>query len=364
MRPLSDQQRLFLVESDQLYRAWREVEWRHMEYRFGMRWKKVSGKEYLIRLIDGEGRGRSLGPRSEKTESIYLDFQQGRQAAQEKHEGMKARLLLQSRLNRASRLGRMPHVVAEILQGLDRVQALSELRVVGTHALFAYEALAAVEFKMDLLASGDVDLLYDQRQQISILAKKFDGYGLLGLLKKIDKSFEVQSRDRFRAVNKDGFMVDFITQDKGMFMKSPIPMVDGDLEMVEVPNLEWLANSPRLETVVISAKGEPVLMPVPDPRAFLIHKLWLSKQHDREPVKKQRDRDQAIMVDALIKEYLPNYALDQSAMRYFPKRVIDDAILDLQNTIDFDLAEVRADMEAGRFVSESATAHLKRIKKS
>jgi hypothetical protein len=174
MRPLSDQQRLFLVESDQLYRAWREVEWRHMEYRFGMRWKKVSGKEYLIRLIDGEGRGRSLGPRSEKTESIYLDFQQGRQAAQEKHEGMKARLLLQSRLNRASRLGRMPHVVAEILQGLDRVQALSELRVVGTHALFAYEALAAVEFKMDLLASESIEIgRVTELQRVSELSKVF-----------------------------------------------------------------------------------------------------------------------------------------------------------------------------------------------
>ncbi len=39
MKPLSNQQRLFLVESDQLYRAWREVQWRHIEYRYGMRWK-------------------------------------------------------------------------------------------------------------------------------------------------------------------------------------------------------------------------------------------------------------------------------------------------------------------------------------
>lgn len=330
MRSLSDQQRLFLVESDQLYRAWREVQWRHIEYRYGMRWKKVSGNDYLIRLNDAEGRGRSLGPRSEKTESIFLEFQQGRQVAREKFEGIKARLALQSRLNRATRLGRMPQVVAEILQGLDAVQALSEFRVVGTHALYAFEAMGAVEFRMDLLASGDVDLLYDQRQQMSILAKKFDGHGVLGLLKKIDKSFEVQSRDRFRAVNKDGFMVDLITQDKGVFFKGPKPLVSGDLEMVEVPNLEWLANAPRVEAVVISSKGEPVLMPVPDPRAFMVHKAWLSRRHDREPVKKQRDRDQALMVLALLKEYLPQFPLDQSDMKYFPKQVIEAALLDLQ----------------------------------
>lgn len=329
MKPLSDQQRLFLVESDQLYRAWREVQWRHFEYRYGMRWKQVSGRDYLIRLHDAEGRGKSLGPRSEKTEAIYLEFQKGRQLAQERFDGLKTRLALQSRLNRASRLGRMPQIVAEILQGLDGVQALSELRVVGTHALFAYEALGAVEFKMDLLASGDVDLLYDQRQQISILGKKFDGYGLLGILKKVDRTFEVQSKNRFRAVNKDGFMVDLITQDKGMRIKKLQTIANEDLEMIEVPNLEWLSNSPRVEIVAISAKGEPVFMPVPDPRAFMIHKVWLSHQYNREPVKKQRDFQQALMVLDLINEYLPQFALDQSDMKYFPKHVIERAISEL-----------------------------------
>jgi len=332
MKPLSDQQRLFLVESDQLYRAWREVQWRHIEYRYGMRWKKVAGRDYLIRLHDAEGRGKSLGPRSEKTEAIYLEFQKGRQLAQERFDGFKTRLALQSRLNRASRLGRMPHIVAEILQGLDGVQALSELRVVGTHALFAYEALGAVEFKMDLLASGDVDLLYDQRQPISILGKKLDGYGVLGVLKKVDRTFEVLSKNHFRAVNKDGFMVDLITQNKGMQFKKPLPMAIDDLEMIEVPNLEWLANAPRHEVVVVSAKGEPVMIPVSDPRAFMIHKVWLSKQHDREPVKKQRDYQQALIVLDLLNEYLPQFPLNQSDMKYFPRHVIETAISDLHKS--------------------------------
>jgi hypothetical protein len=227
----------------------------------------------------------------------------------------------------------MPHIVAEILQGLDAVQALSELRVVGTHALFAYEAMGAVEFKMDLLASGDVDLLYDQRQQMSMLGKKLDGYGLLGILKKVDRTFEVQSKNRFRAVNKDGFMVDLITQDKGMHSKKILPMSAHDLEMIEIPNLEWLANSPRVDVVAISAKGDPVFMAVPDPRAFMIHKVWLSKQHEREPVKKQRDYEQALMVLGLLNEYLPQFPLNQSDMKYFPKHVIESAISDLQKSM-------------------------------
>lgn len=326
MKPLSDQQRLFLVESDQLYRAWREAMWRHEDYRFGMYWKTVKGRDYLVRLSDHAGHGRSLGPRSDETERIHREFFAGKELARAKYDGIKDRLMSQARLNQATRLGRMPHVIAEILQKLDQVQALSDLRVVGTHALYAYESMAAVALKMDLLASGDVDLLFDARKQVSILAKKFHGHGLLGLLKKVDSTFEVSRADQFRAINRDGFMVDFITQDRGLMSIKPALLSENDLALVEIANLEWLANSPRIETVVVSAKGMPVMMPVSDPRAFMIHKVWLSNRYDREPVKKQRDINQASMVLDLLRTYLPHYPLDTDELRYFPKEVVQAAL--------------------------------------
>ena len=48
----------------------------------------------------------------------------------------------------------------------------------GTHAIFAYESMAAVELKMKLLASGDIDLLFDVRKQVSLLGEKLDGNDL------------------------------------------------------------------------------------------------------------------------------------------------------------------------------------------
>lgn len=42
----------------------------------------------------------------------------------------------------------------------------------------------------------------------------------------------------------------------------------------------------------------------PDPRAFAIHKIWLSQQDEREPVKKNRDKNQAMSVARLVKETL------------------------------------------------------------
>lgn len=330
MKPLSDQQRLFLVESDQIYRAWREVLWRYRDYKYGMRWKNVNGKDYLLRLTSASGNSRSLGPRTPETEQIFQQFQDGKALAEEKYQSLKVKLDSQRKLNRAVRLGRMPSIIGEILLRLDQAQALSELRVVGTHAIFAYESMAAVELKMELLASGDIDLLFDVRKQVSLLAKKLDGEGLLGLLKKVDKTFEISSGEGFRAINKDGFMVDLIGQDKGMFAPKPQLLAQGDLEIMEVPNLEWLANAPRIEQVVIAANGSAVIMPVPDPRAFAIHKAWLSHQINREPVKKQRDLNQALMVMNLVREYLPNLAIDERAMRYFPKAVIEESILNLR----------------------------------
>lgn len=329
MKVLTDQQRLFLVESDQIYRAWREAVWRHHDYRYGMRWKSVNGVDYLQRLINAAGNSKSLGRRSPETEQLYAQYSTGKALALEKYQGLKARLADQSRLNRAVRLGRLPSIVGVILQRLDEARALADLRVVGTHAIYAYESMAGAELKMELLASGDVDLLYDVRKQVSIIAKKLEGSGLLGLLQKVDKTFAISSDQRFRAVNKDGFMVDLIGQEKGMRFTKPALMAAGDLEVVEVPNLEWLANAPRMEQVVIASNGEPLMMPVPDPRAFAIHKAWLSHQVDREPVKKQRDLNQAIMVMQLLQEYMPHLPIEAKAMRYFPKAVLQGSIADL-----------------------------------
>jgi hypothetical protein len=333
MKPLTDQQRLFLIESDQLYREWRELVWRHQSYKYGMRWINVNGSDYLLRLTSASGNSKSLGPRSLETVQIFEEFQRAKKLVDEKYQGFKNKIASQTKLNRAIRLGRLPSIISEILIKLDQSQALSELRVVGTHAIFAYESMAAVEFKMELLASGDIDLLFDVRKQVSLLSKKLDGKGLLGLLKKVDKTFEVSTNQSFRAINKDGFMVDLIGQDKGMLSPKPEKIAKDDLEIIEVPNLEWLANSPRVEQVVIAANGSPLMMPVPDPRAFAVHKAWLSHQVTREPVKKQRDLDQALMVMSLLREYLPNFPIQAENLRYFPKDVIKGSLEDLGKAI-------------------------------
>lgn len=337
MVPLSDQQRLFLVESSQIYQAWEAAIQQHAQYRYGMRWLKSNGSEYLVRVTDARRNGRSLGPRTPKTEAAYAAFEDGKIRSYERLQGLSARLREQARLNRAVGLGRLPKVIADILGKLNVAGAGPDFRVVGTHAIYGYEAMASVQAKQELLASGDVDLLYDPRKRLSLVSKKLDGQGLLGLLRKADKSFEPAGKGAFRAINADGFMVDLIGPRLDMRKQEAVTFAPDDLVLTEVPNLEWLANSPRVESVAIATNGLPVLMSLCDPRAFAIHKAWLSEQPDREPVKKQRDFNQAVLVAEMVVNYLPQFPFEAAAMKYLPAEVIKNASREIEKASDIRL---------------------------
>jgi hypothetical protein len=122
-------------------------------------------------------------------------------------------------------------------------------------------------------------------------------------------------------------MVDLIkAEPKKVTTREPRPMGGpGDLEAIEIRNLQWLLSSPKFSQVVIGDDGYPSEMAVPDPRSFALHKFWLSGQTDREPVKKQRDRDQAMGLVRLVIQYLPQYAFTRANLKMFPKQVVKEA---------------------------------------
>ena len=119
-------------------------------------------------------------------------------------------------------------------------------------------------------------------------------------------------------------MVDLIkAESKSLVSKDPARMGGpDDLKAVEIKNLHWLISSPKFSQVVIGEDGYPVTMVAPDPRAFAIHKVWLSGQADREPVKKRRDEDQGLAIALLVVKYMPQYKFETSELRMFPKDVV------------------------------------------
>ncbi len=312
MQGLSNQQRLHLVNTRQIYASYLSA-LRHLEgYRYALRWKSVRGVEYLFRPSSRVGDGRSLGRRSPELETVLALFEQGRHDAQAREVTLRAKLEEQARLNKALRLGRVPRVVSRILRQLDAQDLMGDFLVLGTQALYAFEAEAGVHFLLELLASGDIDLLYDTRKHLTLVSDRLDREGLLGLLKKADRSFEPLLKRGFRAANAEGFMVDLIIAPRPMHDGDPVTFAEGDLVAAEVPGLQWLVNSPKLATVAVDETGWPVPMRVPDPRAFALHKAWLSNQANREPLKRQRDLAQARAVAAMVREHLPHLSFDEA----------------------------------------------------
>lgn len=289
------------------YKALLTLEHEHWHsFRGSMRYGERSGKDYLLRRTDRSD--RSLGPRSDEMDQVLTRFETDKAALEQRIEGLRGEIQGRSRILVARGLGRVPTLAARILRRLDKVGWMGEgLVVVGTNALFAYEALAGVVLTSDALATEDVDILFDARRKVSLGRLESKARGLVGVLQSVDPSFAPMARGSFRAVNKTGFMVDLIEPLQRDPLRQPVRSLtgeDGDLAGVAIKGLGWLVNAPKCEAIVFDEAGLPARMVTVDPRVFALHKLWLSQQPDREPIKRRRDALQSHLAAQIAIQYL------------------------------------------------------------
>jgi hypothetical protein len=302
---LNQEQRRRLIDVRQLYEAWRtaDAELRH-SYRGTMHWRcRAGGDEYLYHIVGKTE--HSLGVRSPETERIKAGHDSNRDRLKRRIAILDGRIREMARVNRAMDLGRVPKLAARILRRLDAAGLLGQhLFVVGTHAMFAYEAAAGIFFESSLTETTDVDLLRDVRRRLSLALVDARAEGIIGLLKKVDRTFTVQ-RNSFRAVNDDGYYVDIIRPlEKDEMRALSTKMSDDDLEAAAIAGLEWLINAPRFEQIVVGDDGLPLWMCCIDPRAFALHKYWISQRNDRNMLKRGRDLTQARAVASVSVQYL------------------------------------------------------------
>jgi hypothetical protein len=335
---LTGEKRRQLVDTQQVYEAWRVAhEESGRRFSGSMRWGERSGTEYLLRKIGKTE--TSLGPRSTDTEAAYEGFLRGRAENKSRLAGLSARLNELAPVNVAMGLGRVPSVAARILRACDEQGWLGEqLFIVGTNAIFAYEVLAGVHVESGLLASGDIDLLYDARRYISLAVNGVGTNGLIGLLQTVDESFAPTNPRSFRAINRSGYFVDLIRPEaKDVFRdRLPTAVTDwpDDLQGAAIFGLGWLINSPKLQAVAIDENGYPVRLAVIDPRAFALHKAWVSRREDREPLKAMRDLEQAKAAAIIATRYLKK-SFDGPELRALPNALRDIApeLLESVNTL-------------------------------
>jgi len=340
IRELDGNQSRILINACQGYDVFREALKEATKYNGGMHWKKVKGKEYLFRSIGRYGGGRSLGARSPETERIYNSFHVNKKKVINRYKSSKAQVVEQARFNKAARIQRVPKLSAKILRLLDQKKLLGQhIMVVGTNAIYAYESAAGVQFDDALIATEDLDFLWDAKRSMKLAIKK-DGYpeDFLSILKKIDKTFQIKRDEPFRAANSENFLVDLIKAFplKGIENKKHIGGPK-DLIAAEIMNLEWLLSSPKFKQTAIGDDGLPVYIVAPDPRAFALHKFWTSQQLDRGRTKSARDGSQAIGVAKLVLQYLPMLEFDKAQLRMFPLDLVTDFKAKIQKELDSQL---------------------------
>ncbi|MFZ5450861.1 MAG: GSU2403 family nucleotidyltransferase fold protein [Thermodesulfobacteriota bacterium] len=290
----------------------------------GMHWKKIRGREYLYRYRDRLGHGESLGPRAEDTERLFASYTLKRREVTARLHRERQRLQEQARFCRAARLNRVPQATARILRRLEEDPAGRNLLVIGTTALYAYEAAAGVM----LNSAIPEDLLAPSRRHLTLAAAGGISWEeLLNLLRRTDRSFTPLPEVACRAVNREGFQVQLLKAGSRRPGKQKTVTVPGAREPLplEAGNLSYLLASPKFTQVVIGRDGGTATMMVADPRAFALNKFWWSQQEDREEAKRRRAYRQALAVADLVLRYLPPYDYFSTELDMLPQDLVQNA---------------------------------------
>ena len=289
---LLEETRRHQADAEGLYDTWLAA--RKITRTGALIWREVNGRNYLYRLRGSSGYGPSLGRESEENHQLYADHQ----AALATEKNTWNRLHMYGGLvNRVGRGPSIPSYVGELLRQLDMDGALgSEVLVIGTHAMAAYAAEAGVVFSPSVTSTQDLDISRSPRPAHPLK--------LLEALKKTDSTFVSNQEKTFQLRNKHGHEVEILS------CANSLPIKDDDVQPVPALGQDWLHMGRPVERIVFDTKLLPAKIVAPDPRYFAFHKMWLSVQPERNPLKKAKDKAQALELMRAVLTYMPHYPVD------------------------------------------------------
>ncbi len=301
--PVSDNAMRQVIDSAAVFGEYHRVALQARPYAGGMYWKRQGEYEYLVKTAPNN-RQKRLGPRSPESEKIYLEFTTRKRELEARLGSLREQLRDAQRMNKALKAGRVPATVVSVLQTIEAAGLGSHFTVVGTHALYAYEAAAGVRIVQGALATQDVDLLWDARRRVQFMTDidKLDS-SMLQVLQKADATFVRKAGHNETAINSKGFEVDFLRRQPVDGDPHPFRFSsdEDDLWPVQAVRASVLTSAPRFEHIVISATGHMALMRTVAPATFIEFKRWMAeKAAHREGPKRRRDLRQAEIVQSLL----------------------------------------------------------------
>lgn len=302
------------INAESLFKAHQRTVLEAKEVRGSMYWRSQSGAEYLIRESPS-GSQKSLGPRSETTNQIYSNFKSRKENVTARLKKLQDTLVDQQRLNKALRVGRVPNLVVKTLNAIADAGMAEHFTTIGTYALYAYESAAGVRVYPNMLATIDIDLLFDSRKRLSFFTQlqkknKKDGIkSLIEVLKIADPSFKVRSDQKETAVNDKGFEVDIVRRIARDGDPHPLRMSDDeeDLWAVQVAGADTILGAPRFSQMVVAETGHMAMMTTMSPKVFVTIKKMIAASPNRDPRKRHKDALQATVVAELIHQRLPQF---------------------------------------------------------
>lgn len=305
--PLPDNAARQTIDSAAVFDEYRRVAGEAAKYVGGMYWKRQGPYEYLVKTAP-DNRQQRLGPRSEDTERVHEAFMRKKREVESRLSSLRETLKECERLNKAVKAGRLPNWVVSLLQVLDEAELSGHFVVVGTHALYAYEAAAGVRIVQDALATQDVDLLWDARRRVQFVTDlaRLDA-SMLGVLQRVDPSFERKPMHNETAISARGHQIDFLRRMATDDDPHPFRFSENedDLWPVQALRASVLTEAPRFEQMVVSVTGRMAIMRTVAPQTFVDFKRWMSRTtKDRDPMKRRRDLRQAQIVQSLLDEGL------------------------------------------------------------
>lgn len=310
-RPFSDEQSRLLVNLRQRYDAWIAAERERAAMPYDLRRKQAGGNEYLYAIRDRSGNGTSLGRWNAERAAQFAAYHVAKAGLRERIALLRAALAESAALYRALRLPLLSGDAGPILRECDRRGLLgSHLLVVGTNAIAAY-----------LVEANGLALLPDETADFDLawIAERpgTDGQTVWDMLKAVDPTFAVNSERDFQARNAKAYEVELLVAPSraGTLAARDLP------RPVPLPEQEWLLFGRPVDQVVGCRDGTPARIVAPDPRWFALHKLWLSAQPKRDPLKRGKDRKQGLALLDTVAEAMPHYPLGSAFEAELPEEL-------------------------------------------
>lgn len=200
-------------------------------------------------------------------------------------------------------------MLVDLLNGIDKAGLGHQLIVVDDNALVAYEISAGVRD----CGFHTVGQSGERRKQLTLGVRRFDRFRLVTALHAVDKSFSIRTtQNLWSATNRDAYEVVLI----GEKASSAAPKkCEGDhcedYWQWNWKGLTWLLNAPMVKTVIVGKSGAMAQMTIVDPRAFVLHKIWIGAQIDLPETERQNSLSQAQLVLGLVENYLPYFDLGE-----------------------------------------------------